>query len=57
MMLILTGRSDVTQLMILKDGSEIEITPFELEGAKSIVLIRASKEVEVIHELLDRPEA
>jgi hypothetical protein len=55
-MIILTGGADETQIFILKDGSEIVITAIELEGAKSKVLICTSKEVEVIHEFMDKAE-
>jgi hypothetical protein len=43
--------ADRSQVYVLGDGAEIEITVIELEGAKSKVVICTNNEVEVIHKL------
>ena len=55
-MIILTGSADETQIYVLEDGSEIEITVIELEGTKSKVVVCTGEELEVIHEFMDKAE-
>jgi sRNA-binding carbon storage regulator CsrA len=50
-MMILTDAADRSQIYVLDDDTEIEITVIEIEGAKSKVVICTSDEIEVIHKL------
>ena len=55
-MMILTGSADESQIYLLDDDSEIEITVIELEGRKSKVVICTDKEVEVTHKIISNSE-
>jgi sRNA-binding carbon storage regulator CsrA len=50
-MMILTGSKDESQIYVLEDGSEIEITVIELEGNKAKVVICTGEHVSVIHKV------
>jgi hypothetical protein len=50
---ILTDSTDESQIYALEDGSEIEVTVIELDGAKSKVVICTDEVVEVILKFLN----
>ena len=55
-MMILTGSADESQIYVLHDDSEIEITIIEAEGNKAKVMVFTDKDVEVTHKIIGNSE-
>jgi hypothetical protein len=51
-MMILTGSADETQIYVLEDGSEIEVTINELEGNRAEVVVCSGEGVSLVHKLM-----